>query len=265
MRTLPRIDQLISLEGKHALITGSAAGIGKAIAYRFAEAGASLSLVDINGDNLAVTERELSGLGVKVNSHLADLSDRTTIDRLWANLNGNEPEILVNNAGIYPFKRFIDVDEAFYRHVMQTNLDSVYWMCQQMIGRRMKQGGIIINIGSTDAIRPSKEELSHYSVSKAGVIALTRALAQKHAKRGFRINAIVPGGILPAGATAVGRQIFEHKLGVLKTGIEYIKQLPAGRLGRPDEVARMALVLASDLASYVHGAIIPVDGGFLSS
>ena len=265
MKEAPKIDQLISLAGKHALITGSAAGIGKAIAYRFAEAGASLSLVDIDGDKLAITERNLSSLGVQISSHIVDVSDKSAIDQLWTNLREHEPDILVNNAGIYPFKRFVDVEEAFYNHVMKTNLDSVYWMCQHMISRRSKHGGIIINIGSTDAIRPSKEELSHYGVSKAGVIALTKTLANQHAKHGFRVNAIIPGAILPPGANAVGKQILKHKLGVLKTGLEYMQRLPAGRLGRPDEVARMALVLASDLASYVHGAIIPVDGGFLSA
>jgi len=147
MKTLPDIDQLISLRGKHALITGAAAGIGKAIAHRFAEAGASLSLVDIDGDNLAVTERGLAESGAQVRSHVVDVSDKSAIDGLWANLSGREPEVLVNNAGIYPFKRFVDVDEAFYQHVMATNLGSVYWMCQQMIGKRRKQGGIIINVG----------------------------------------------------------------------------------------------------------------------
>ena len=265
MKTRPRIDQLISLEGKHALITGSAAGIGKAIAHRFAEVGASLSLVDIDGDSLAVTEGELVSLGAEVSSYVVDVSDKSAVDRLWVNLSGGGPDILVNNAGIYPFKRFIDVDEADYRHVMETNLDSVYWMCQQMIVKRMKRGGIIINVGSTDGIRPLVEKLSHYSVSKAGVIALTKTLAKEHAKHGFRVNAIVPGGILAPGAGAIGKQILTHRLGVLKTGLEYMQRLPVGRLGRPDEVARMALVLASDLASYVHGTVIPVDGGFLSS
>lgn len=265
MKEMPKIEHLISLEGKHALITGSAAGIGKAIAYRFAEAGANLLLVDIDGDNLALTERELASLGVQVSSHIVDVSDKSAIDQLWTNLREHDPDILVNNAGIYPFKRFVDVEEPFYKHVMKTNLDSAYWMCQQMISKRMKQGGVIINIGSTDAIRPSKEELSHYGVSKAGVIALTKTLAKQYARYGFRVNVIIPGGILPPGANAVGKQILKHKLGGLKTGLEYIQQLPARRLGRPDEVARMALVLASDLASYVHGAVIPVDGGFLSA
>lgn len=265
MKTLPGMDQLISLAGKHALITGSAAGIGKAIAHRFVEAGASLSLVDIDGDNLARTVSEFAGRGDQVSSHVVDLSNRKAIDGLWENLSGLEPDILVNNAGIYPFKHFADVDEAFYRHVMETNLDSAFWMCQQMIRGRGKRGGIIINVGSTDGIQPFAGELAHYSVSKAGVIALTKTLAKEYAKHGFRVNAIVSGGIFPPGAKAAAQQILKGKVGALKTGLEYMHRLPVGRLGRPDEVARMALVLASDVASYVHGAAIPVDGGFLSS
>lgn len=265
MTKLPSLDQLISLKGKHALITGSAAGIGKAIAYRFAEAGADLTLVDIDGDSLAITKNELVELGIKISLHVVDLSDKGEIDKLWTNLNGNEPDILVNNAGIYPFRHFLDVDEVFYRRVMETNLDSVYWMCQHMIGKRMKLGGVVINVGSIEAVLPFKDDLAHYSVSKAGVIALTRALAKEHAKHGFRVNAILPGGIITRGTKAAAKQIFRFKLGLLKTGIEFKQRLPIGRMGQPDEVARMALVLASDLASYVHGAAIPIDGGFLAA
>ena len=265
MKTLPGLDDLISLKGKHALITGPASGIGKAIAYRFAEAGADLSLVSAHGDNLAKTKSELPGLATHISCHVADVSDKSAVDELWANLRGNEPDILVNNVGMYPFRHFVDVDEAFYQHVMKTNLDSVYWMCQQMIAKRMEQGGVIINVGSTDGIRPFKEALSHYSVSKAGVIALTKTLAKEFAKNGFRINAIVPGAIRPPDAKSIGKQVLKGGLGVVKTGLEYMHQIPVGRLWQADEVARMALVLASDLASYVHGAAIPVDGGFLSS
>lgn len=265
MAKLPSLDQLISLQGKHALITGAAVGIGEAIAYRFAEAGAKLTLVDINADYLATRKKELTGLGSEINLHTVNMADKAEIDRLWADLRGHEPDILVNNAGIYPFKRFLDVDEDLYERVMETNLHSVYWMCQHMIANRRRLGGIIINIGSIEAVLPFKDELAHYSVSKAGVIALTRALAKEHAKHNFRVNAIVPGGIVTPGTKAVAKQLLRFKLDILKTGMEYRQRLPAGRMGRPDEVARMALVLASELAAYVHGAAIPVDGGFLSA
>jgi len=171
----------------------------------------------------------------------------------------------VNNAGIYPFKEFLDVDESFYKKVIETNLDSVYWMCQNMINRRLKLGGVIVNVGSIEALVAFKDGLAHYSMSKAGVIALTRALAKEHGKHGFRINAIVPGGIITPGTKSKAAQgILRFDFGLIKTGIEFKWRLPIGRLGQPDEIACMDLVLASDLSSYVHGAAIPVDGGFLA-
>ena len=102
-------------------------------------------------------------------------------------------------------------------------------------------------------------------MSKAGVLALTRALAKEHAKHGFRVNAILPGGIITQGTKAVAKKFLQFHFNLLKAGIEFKQRLPIGRLGRPDEVARMVVVLASDLASYVQGAIIPVDGGFLAA
>jgi NAD(P)-dependent dehydrogenase (short-subunit alcohol dehydrogenase family) len=265
MADVPSLDQLISLEGKHALVTGAAAGIGRAIVYRLVQAGAELEAVDVDGEKLAAAKCEWEGLGVGVRVHKVDVSQRDARDRLWGNLDGDGPDILVNNAGIYPFKSFLEVDEAFYRHVMETNLDAVYWMCQQMIRRRLDKGGVIINIGSIEAVMPFKEDLAHYSVSKAGVIALTRALAKEHGKRGFRVNAIVPGGIVTQGTKAAAKKVLQLQFGLVKTGIEFRQRLPIGRLGQPDDVACMVLVLASGLSSYVHGAAIPVDGGFLAA
>jgi 3-oxoacyl-[acyl-carrier protein] reductase len=148
---------------------------------------------------------------------------------------------------------------------MNVNFTSVFWMCQHMIRQRQKRGGVIINIGSIEAILPFKEDLTHYNSSKGGVIALTRALAKDYGKTGFKINAIIPGGILTAGTKHVAKDILKLNLGLIKTGIDFKQRLPLGRFGSPDEVALMALVLATDLSSYVHGALIPVDGGFLSA
>jgi NAD(P)-dependent dehydrogenase (short-subunit alcohol dehydrogenase family) len=265
MATLRALPELLSLQGKRVLITGAAAGIGKAIAYRFAEAGADLELVDINIENLTATKEELATFGTEVNIYETDISKREERDELWERLGGNGPDILVNNAGIYPFKEFLDVDESFYKKVIETNLDSVYWMCQKMISKRLKLGGVIVNVGSIEALVAFKEDLAHYSVSKAGVIALTRALAKEHGKHGFRINAVVPGGIITRGTKRAAKGIFRFNLGLIRTGIEFKQRLPIGRFGQPDEVARMVLILASDISSYVHGAAIPVDGGFLAA
>lgn len=264
-KSLPSLTKLISLKGKKALITGSASGIGKAMAYRFAEAGADLQLVDINQKTLEDAREELEGLKREVRAFKIDLGKREGIDGLWKDLEGEEPDILVNNAGIYPSKPFLEVDEAFLRKVMDVNLYSTFWMCQHMIRARLKKGGVIINVGSIEAIMPLKEDLSHYDISKAGVMVLTRALASEYGKDGFRINVLVPGGVLTPGAKNVAKDVLKLRLGVVKTGIEYAMRTPLGRLGKPDEIARMALVLASDLATYVQGTLITVDGGFLSA
>jgi len=262
---IPSSVELISLRGRRALITGSASGIGMAMACRFAEAGADLELVDIDLDGLEAVREELKPLDVDVGVHRVDLSVKAEVDGLWEGLAGREPGILVNNAGIYPFKDFLEVDEAFLRRVMDVNMTSVFWMCQNMIRARMREGGVIVNVGTIEAILPFKDAMAHYSASKAGVIAITRALARDYGRRGFRVNALIPGGILTPGTRSAARQVLRLNVGLIKTGIDYIQRVPMGRVGKPDEVARMALVLASDLSSYVNGALIPVDGGFLSA
>ena len=265
MKALKPLSELISLKGKRALITGSAVGIGRAMAYRFAEAGADLELVDMNKRGLGLVRNELSQLGSEINIYKVDLSKEEEIDALWEELTGKEPDILVNNAGIYPFKNFLEVDDAFLSKVLAINLKSALLMCQHMIRRRLKRGGVIINIGSIEAILPFAEDLIPYDISKMGVIALTRALAKQYGRNGFRINVIVPGGITTPGTKAVAKELSRFKVGLLKTGIEFATRLPLRRGGQPDEVARIAVVLASDLSSYVHGALIAVDGGFLSA
>jgi NAD(P)-dependent dehydrogenase (short-subunit alcohol dehydrogenase family) len=265
MKALKPLSELISLEGKRALITGSAVGIGKAMAYRFAEAGADLDLVDMNIKGLGLVKKELSQFESKIDIHKVDLSKEEEVGALWEELNGKEPDILVNNAGIYPFKNFLEVDDAFLKMVMDVNLKSALLMCQHMIRRRLKRGGVIINIGSIEAILPFAEDLIPYDISKTGVIALTRALAKQYGKNGFRINVILPGGITTPGTKAVAKELSHFKVGLIKTGVQFATRLPLRRGGQPDEVARIAVFLASDLSSYVHGALIPVDGGFLSA
>jgi 3-oxoacyl-[acyl-carrier protein] reductase len=263
--SLRPLSELISLSEKKALITGSGSGIGRAIACRFAEAGADLELVDINEESLTEVKEELRQFNTEINVHKVNLSKKEEIDTLWMKLQGKEPDILVNNAGIYPTKSFLEVDENFLKKVMDVNLNSVFWMCQHMVKSRLKKGGVIINMGSIEAVMPLKEELCHYGITKAGIMVLSRALASEYGKHGFRINVLVPGGIWTPGAKNLAKEAMKFKLNVVKSGIEYNMRNPLGRLGKPDEIALMALVLAGDLSSYVHGTLIAVDGGFLSA
>jgi len=265
MEEFKPISELISLKGKSALITGAAAGIGAAIAHRFAEAGADLELVDIDMDGLKLQREEIERYKIKVNLHRVDLSRRDEVMSLWKKL-PRAPDILVNNAGIYIFRDFLEVDEQFLNKILEINLKSVFWMCQEMIRRREKEGGVIINVASIEAILPFATGLIHYDISKMGVIALTRALAREYGKIGFRVNALIPGGIETKGVKKLKKEAaVKLRIDMIKTAINFKNRLPLGRFGDPDEVARIALVLASDMSSYMTGAMVAVDGGFLSS
>ncbi|WP_457751545.1 SDR family NAD(P)-dependent oxidoreductase [Thermococcus sp.] len=259
------LEELISLKGRRALITGAASGIGRATALRFAEAGADIELVDLNESGLEETRELAEKFGVEVNLHRVDLSRKIEIDALWEGLKGREPDILVNNAGVYWFKDFTEVDEAFYDRVMEINLHSVFWMCQHFVRARKGRGGVIINVSSIEAFLPFAKGLTHYDTAKLGVVALTRAIARDYGKR-IRANVIVPGGIETEGVKRLKKEaIMKFDMEKISISFNFNARLPMGRFGQPDEVARVMLFLASDLASYVNGAIIPVDGGFLST
>jgi NAD(P)-dependent dehydrogenase (short-subunit alcohol dehydrogenase family) len=259
------LGELLSLKGRRALITGSAAGIGKAMACRFAEASADLILVDIDEKKLGEASSEIKEWGVDVTLRRVNLSKKVEIDTLWDDLRGSEPDTLVNNAGVYPFCDFLNIDEIFFEKVYAINLKAVLWMCQSMIEARKKEGGVIINVGSIEAILPFKKGMVHYDASKAGVIGLTRGLARDFGDKGFRINALLPGGIVTPGTRGAAKEFLKGNIGLAKAGYDFMARLPMGRFGEPDEVAKAALFLACDLSSYVTGVLLPVDGGFLSA
>lgn len=262
---MKKLKEFLKLENKRTLITGAASGIGRAMAVRFAEAGSNLVLVDIQKQKLDDLAKELKEHKVSVKTYKVDLSSKKQIDRLWNYLKSDTPDILINNAGIYPFRNFTDIDEKHYNKVMDINLNSVFWMCHNFVSQRDKKGGIIVNVGSIEALLPFKKDLAHYSTSKAGVIALTRALANEYGRKGYKINVLLPGGIITEGTKGAAKLVFKFKKGLLNSAVKFKSRLSLGRLGEPDEVARMAVVLASDLSSYMSGAVVAVDGGFLSA
>ncbi len=263
---LPPLKELISLRSRRALVTGAAAGIGQAIAYRLAEAGADLVLLDVQEEALqSAAEALRKRFGVQVLTARVDLTRKEEIDAFWSHLEGPVPDVLVNNAGIFPFERFEHLSEELYRRVLQINLDAVLWMCQHFVRRRGKQGGVVVNVASIEALLPFMDGLVHYGVSKAGVVALTRGLAREYAHKGFRFNVVVPGGVLTRGFRNVLKEVLRGRLRFLLAGRRFLQRLPARRFAHPDEVARAVLFLCSDMATYVHGALLPVDGGFLSA
>ena len=248
MLELRPIHELISLKGKCSLITGAAAGIGKVTVLRFAEAGSDLELVDINLEGLKNVANDIKDrYDVEVDIHRVDLSNKNEIDELWKELEGDEPDILVNIAGIYVFEDFLELDENLLEKVMRINLYSVIWMCQHMIRTRLNKGGVIINVGSIESIIPFARNLVHYDVSKIGIVALTRVLAREYGRKGFRVNAVIPGGIETEGVKKLKKEaLTKLRVDIISTGIDFMKRVPMGRLGDPDEVARVIPV------SYTH-------------
>lgn len=260
------LSELLSLQGRTAIITGAAAGMGAATARRFAEAGAKLILLDINKEGLERVKAEFGDVGDSTITYKVDVSVKEEIDTFWTSLHEEVPDILINNAGIFPFREFLETDEVFVDHLMGVNLFSAYWMCQHFIERllKKKKGGAIVNVSSIEAIIPLKDDLAHYAVSKAGVAALTRSLSRDFGRKGIRVNGVLPGGIKTEGIKDAYKEVFKDP-GLLKDGFHFSSRLSLGRMGDPDEIARIILVLASDISSYMNGALVPVDGGFLSS
>jgi len=260
------LEDLISFKGKKVLVTGAASGIGRAIAQRFAEAGAVVTLLDTNPEGLSETVGCLEKGDCEHVTYKIDLSNKKEIDGFWSKLKRDDlPDILVNNAGIYPMENYLEVDEHFLEKILNVNMNSVFWMCQHFIKLRNKKGGTIVNISSIEAVLPFKKDMIHYGMSKAGVIALTRSLARDYGKDGFRANVILPGAIKTSGTQSLIKDaVLNVRFDLLKTGYDFQQRLACGRWGEADEVAKVVLFLSSDLASYVQGAAIPVDGGFLS-
>jgi NAD(P)-dependent dehydrogenase (short-subunit alcohol dehydrogenase family) len=264
-RETTTLAEAISFEGKNVLVTGSSSGIGRAIAERFVEGRANLMLLDINEAGLTTT---IDGCKEKRGSHTIypiDLSDKNKIDEFW---NGIKvlPDILVNNVGIYPEQNFLRLSKESLEKTLNINMESAVWMCQNFIRLRGKKGGIIVNISSIEAILPFKKDLVPYSMSKAGVLALTRSLARDYGRDGFRVNAILPGAIeTPGTGSLIKSALKNFRIDLVKTGFNFNQRLANGRWGKPDEVAKAVIFLSSDLASYVQGAMLSVDGGFLSS
>jgi NAD(P)-dependent dehydrogenase (short-subunit alcohol dehydrogenase family) len=236
------------------------------MALRFAEAQADLVLLDINEAGLEQTVEELGRSSATVTTQRVDLTEKAQIETFWNHVDTSVPDTLVNNAGSYRMRDFFAIDSSYLDKTLGLNLESVLWMCQSFIAKRKKVGGVIVNVSSVEAVVPFRDDLIPYGVSKAGIIALTRSLAHAFGKQGFRVNALVPGAIKTPGTQQLMKAAVQHvNIDLMKTGYQFGTRLSLGRWGLPDEVATVALFLASDLASYVQGAAIPVDGGFLSS
>jgi len=251
-----RTEKLISmklLEGKVAVITGASRGIGKSIALKFASEGCNVAFTDLfEDDNMKQTASELEALGVKARgyaSNAAVLADtETVVDNILADF--ERIDILVNNAGITKDCLLMRMTEAQWDAVINVNLKSVFNFTKVIQKTMLRQRcGSIISMSSVVGVSGNAGQ-SNYAASKAGIIGFTKSMAKELGSRNIRCNAIAPGFII----TAMTEKIPEKERKAWEATI------PMRRGGTPDEVAKVALFLASDLSSYVSGQVIHVCG-----
>lgn len=242
------------LEGKTALITGAARGIGKGIALRFAEEGANIAFTDLVIDeNGLETQKEIEALGVKCKGYASNAASYEDTEKVVAEIKNDfgSIDILVNNAGITKDGLMLRMTEAQWDAVIAVNLKSAFNFIHAVLPIMMRQkSGSIINMASVVGVHGNAGQ-SNYAASKAGLIALAKSIAQEVGSRGIRANAIAPGFIETAMTAALPDSVRE----------EWKKKIPLRRGGQVADIANVATFLASDLSSYVTGQVIQVDGG----
>lgn len=242
------------LEGKTALITGAARGIGKAIAIKFAQEGANIAFTDlVIDDNALATQTEIEAFGVKAKGFASDASNFEATKTVVAEIQKEfgRIDILVNNAGITKDGLLLRMSEEQWDRVININLKSAFNFTRNVVPVMFSQrSGSIINMASVVGVHGNAGQ-ANYAASKAGMIALAKSVAQEMGPRGIRANAIAPGFIETAMTAALPDKVRE----------EWKVKIPLRRGGQPEDIANVATFLASDLASYVTGQVIQVDGG----
>lgn len=241
------------LEGKTAIITGAARGIGKQIALAFAREGANIAFTDLELNEAAqATRDEIAALGVKVEFYASNAADfdeaHKVVEQVAAEF--GSVDILVNNAGITRDTLLMRMTEQQWDQVIQVNLKSAFNFTHAVTPVMMRQrSGSIISLSSVVGLNGNAGQ-ANYAASKAGIIALTKSVAKELGGRGVRANAIAPGFILTDMTKALPEETLK----------QFVTLIPMHRGGEPEEVAKVALFLASDLSSYVSGQVIQVNG-----
>jgi len=238
------------LDGKVAIVTGGGGGLGQAMALRFAGEGARIVLADVNPDAARAVSESIPGGAVVVKTDITDAEDVQALVRRTTEELGSV-DIFVNNAGITRDATIRNMTLEQWESVQSVHLRGAFLGTKYAAERMREQNsGAIINISSLSG-KVGNFGQANYSSAKAGLVGLTKVAAKELAKYGTRVNAIQPGLIRTAMTEALSQKVWDAKLA----------EIPMGRAGEPDEVAKVALFLASDLSSYMTGAVLEVGGG----
>ncbi|GAA4932356.1 3-oxoacyl-[acyl-carrier-protein] reductase [Nonomuraea thailandensis] len=245
-----------SLEGKAAVVTGAAGGIGSAVAQRLAELGCRVTVNDLDESKAAAVTEHINRQGGRARLAAGDVSDAATVAQI---MDGTVEafgslDIVVNTAGLIgQVRHFLDADEEWWDRVLRVNLRSVFLCSHAAAHHMVGQGsGVIISTSSGGATRAHRGEVA-YDASKGGIEAMTRAMALDLGPYGIRVNAVSPGSINVAPQGAVSEEQLAAR------GLT----VPLGRVGIPEDLADTYVFLASDQARYITGVVVPVDGGML--
>lgn len=243
-------------QGKTAIVTGAGAGIGRAVSLGFAQEGAKVALWDINYEAAQEAASQIRGLGVEAVPRKVDVSRAQEVGEALQDVTSRweRVDVLVNNAGICLVGPIETIEERDWDRVMEVNLKSVFLCSKAVMGLMKAQGrGCIINVGSIAGKIGGIAVGAHYSASKAAVMCLTKSLAKELAPYGVRVNAVSPGVV----ETDMTRMITKGDWSF------YLSQIPMGRVGTTQEVAKAVLFLASEEAAYITGEILDINGGQL--
>lgn len=258
---------LARLDGRVAVVTGAAMGIGRAISRRLGEVGATVVAADINADALEATVAGIAETGSVIEAAAVDVRDTASIDQLVDNTVSahGRLDIMVNNAGIYPNQALLEIDDEGWDRVMEINVRGAF-SGSRAAARHMipsGTGGVIINLGSVNGYRAFGGGLSHYTASKHAIHGLTRALAVELGPHNIRVVAVAPTMVETEGVGALREVMGDSEFGAQLEAMAALH--PAGRVGVPDDIARVVAFLVSDAAAMVSGTAIDVEGGYLSA
>ncbi len=250
------------LEGKVAIVTGAGSGIGRVAAQLFAAEGARVVVADVVTDQAEAAVAEITGVGGQAVAVTVDVSDETQVTAMVATAMDRfgHLDVLFNNAGIFPDDDggILDTPPETWHQVMEVNLKGVWLGCRAGVPAMLQSGGgSIVNVASFVALMGAATAQIAYTASKGGVLAMTRELAVEYARKGIRANSICPGPIeTPLLAELLSDPARRQRR---------LVHIPIGRFGRPEEIAKAALFLASDDASFVTGSSLVVDGGITAA